>query len=88
LNGLIGKFLLLLCAVKNEEIIAVYRSLNFYRSVTDPLLCPVGNWRYSHILLGAGNWPVTEEMCHWCVKSSVALPRRCFRVSKSCSVLQ
>jgi len=82
--------LLLLCEVTNEENISVFLSLIPYRCVPHPLICPVGNWKYSHILLGAGYCPVTYETCHWCVYSSVTLPRRywhqqCRRFSKSCS---
>ena len=77
----------------NEENIEMFLSLILYRCIPDPLLCHVGNWRYSHILLGAGNWSATEERCHWCMESSVALPRRywhqqCCRVFQCCSVLQ
>jgi len=50
--------------VRNEENIAVLLSLVVYSCITDPLLCHVGNWRYSGILLGAGNWSATEGMCH------------------------
>ena len=42
LNRLIDKLLLLLCAVKNEENIAVFLSLIPYSCIPDPLLCPVG----------------------------------------------
>jgi len=65
----------------------------FYRCIPDPLLCHVGNWRHSHILLGAGNWSATEERCHWCMEPSVTLPwrywhqQRC-RVFQCCSLLQ
>jgi len=79
--------------VRNEENIAVFLSLIPYSCVPDPLFGPVANWRYFHILLGAGSWSVTEKMCHWSVEKSVRLPQRywhqqCCRVSKSCSVLQ
>ena len=77
----------------NEENIEMFLSLILYRCIPDPLLCHVGNWRYSHILLGAGNWSATEERCHWCMESSVAQPRRywhqqCCRVFQCRSVLQ
>ena len=64
-----------------------------YRCIPDPLLCHVGNWKYSHILLGAGNWSATEERCHWCMEPSVTVPRQywhqqCCRVFQRRSVLQ
>ena len=83
------------CIVCSEEWrkIALFLYLILYRCIPDPILCHAGNWRYSHILLGVGDWSATEERCHWCVESSVTLPRwywyqqRC-RVFQCRSVLQ
>ena len=93
LSSITDKLSLILCALRKAENIAVFLSLILYRCSPDPLLCHAGNWRYPHILLGAGNWSATEERCHWCMETSVTLPRRywhqqCCRVFQCRSVLQ
>ena len=64
LSRVTDKLSLVWPAVRNEENIAVFLSLIVCRCILDPLLCHVGKWRYSRILLGAENWSAAEGICH------------------------